>query len=213
MRASCMAPPVKMMRSTPLRLFLLAFPLLLLAGCGTTGTASCGDDQHYLQAKERPRLDLPPGVMGSERIAPIVIPPAAPDSQKLDPQPRCLDYPPQYFARKPAAPGSPEAAVRAWGAAWAERKPEVVMQTYASSFEAPGQGGSAAFLSEREEQVATGTPPSAVLQDLVVTGNAADRKTVTFVQVFGDQKVRRELTMVRDGQSWRIVSERTLTTP
>jgi hypothetical protein len=87
------------------------------------------------------------------------------------------------------------------------------MQAYAPSFQAPGQGGSAAFLSEREEQVATGTPPSAVLQDLVVTGDGADRKTVTFVQVFGDHKVRRELVMVRDGQSWRIVSERTLTAP
>jgi uncharacterized lipoprotein len=198
------------MRLTPLRL-LSAFSLLALAGCGTTN--SCGGDEAYLEAQERPRLNLPPGVMGNERITPIVIPPPAPDPVKLDPQPRCLDYPPQYFARPPAAPGTPEAAVRAWGAAWAERKPDVVMQAYAPSFQAPGQGGSAAFLSEREEQVATGTAPSPALQDLVVTKDGDSRRVVTFVQVFGDQKVHRELTLVRDGQSWRIVSERTLTTP
>jgi hypothetical protein len=201
------------MRSTPLRLLLPALSLLALAGCSTTTTGSCGGDEAYLEAKERPRLDLPPGVTGSERIEPVVIPPAAPDAQKLDPQPRCLDYPPQFFARKPAAPGSPEAAVRAWGAAWAERKPDAVMQAYAPTFQAPGAGGSSAFLAEREEQVATGGAPSAVLQDLVVTGAGADRSVVTFAQVFGDQKVRRELTLVRDGQSWRIVSERTLTAP
>jgi hypothetical protein len=199
------------MRPTPLRLLLSAFSLLVLAGCAST--SSCGGNDAYMKAQERPRLNLPPGVMGSERIAPIEIPPAAPDPYKLDPQPRCLDYPPQYFARPPAAPGSPEAAVRAWAAAWAERKPDVVMQAYAPSFESPGQGGSTAFLAEREEQVATGTAPSPVLQDLVVTSDGADRRVVTFVQVFGKEPVRRELTLVRDGQSWRIVSERTLTTP
>jgi uncharacterized lipoprotein len=198
------------MRPTPLRL-LSAISLLALAGCGTTN--SCGGNESYLKAQERPRLNLPPGVMGSERITPIVIPPPAPDPVKLDPQPRCLDHPPQYFARPATTPGSPEAAVRAWGAAWAERKPDVVMQAYAPSFQAPGQGGSAAFLSEREEQVATGSAPSPALQDLSVSKDGDNRRVVTFVQVFGDQKVHRELTLVRDGQSWRIVSERTLTTP
>jgi hypothetical protein len=200
------------MRSTPLRLLMPALSLLALAGCATT-TSSCGGDEQYLQAKERPHLDLPQGVMGSERIAPVVIPAAAPDPQKLDPQPRCLDYPPQFFARPPAAPGSPEAAVRAWGAAWAERKPDAVMQVYSPSFQASGQGGSVAFLTEREEQVATGSAPSPVLQNLVVTDDGADRRVVTFVQAFGTELVRRELTLARDGQSWRIVAERTLGTP
>lgn len=199
------------MRPTPLRLLLSALSLLVLAGCGTTN--SCGGDEEYLKAQERPRLNLPPGVMGSERITPIVIPPVAPDPVQLDPKPRCLDYPPQFFARAPAGPGSAEAAVRAWGAAWAERKPDLVMQAYAPSFQAPGQAGSAAFLSEREEQVATGSAPSPVLEDLVVSKDGDNRRVVTFVQSFGDQKVRRELTLVRDGQSWRIVSERTLATP
>jgi hypothetical protein len=98
-----------------------------LAGCGTT--QSCGGNQDYLTAQERPRLQLPPNLVSSERVAPIVIPPADPDPQKLDPQPRCLDYPPPYFAGKkpppdtsagpapsgavPAAPAAPAAPASA----------------------------------------------------------------------------------------------------
>ena len=211
MRASCMVPPVPSMRPNPLRLLLPAFSLLVLAGCASTN--SCGDSDAYLKAQDHPRLNLPPGVFGSERIAPIVIPPAAPDPQRLDPQPRCLDYPPQFFARPAAAPGSPEAAVREWGAAWAQRRPDIVMQAYAPSFEAPGKGGSAAFLEEREQQVATGTAPSPELLDLAITKDGENRQVATFTQVFGKEEVRRELTLVRDGQSWRIESERTLTAP
>jgi len=96
----------------PLRLLLPALAAVVLAGCSTT--QSCGGNQDYVTAQERPRLELPPGVMTTEREAPVVIPPAAPDPQKLDPQPRCLDFPPPFFApRKPApsvAPASPPAS-------------------------------------------------------------------------------------------------------
>jgi hypothetical protein len=87
------------------------------------------------------------------------------------------------------------------------------MQAYSPSFESPAAGGSTAFLAEREEAVATGAAPSADLQDLTIASDGADRRVVTFTQVFGDQRVRRELTLVRDGQAWRIVAERTLGSP
>jgi len=199
------------MRFTPLRLLLSALPLLVLAGCASTGP--CGGSDKYLEAQERPLLNLPPGVLGSERIAPVVIPPAAPDPERLDPEPRCLDYPPQFFAQPQVKPASPEAVVRNWGAAWSQRRPDLVMQAYAPSFEAPGKGGSAAFLTEREQQVATGPVPSPTLLDLVVTKGGSKRKIVTFIQVFGDEQVHREMTLVREGDSWRIESERTLPAP
>jgi hypothetical protein len=88
------------MRPSPLRILLPAFLLAASAGCSTT--ESCGGNQDYLQAQERPLLQLPPSMVASERIKPVVIPPLAPDPQKLDPQPRCLDFPPPYFAKKPA---------------------------------------------------------------------------------------------------------------
>ena len=196
------------MRATLLRLFLPALSLLAVAGCGTT--QPCAGDDEYMKAQERPRLQLPPDVMASERIAPVVIPPPAADLQKLDPAPRCLDFPPPYFAKKAESGDSAEAAVRAWAAAWAGHKPDVVMQMYSPTFQAPGAAGSAAFLEEREEQVATGAVPSADLQELTVTSQGADRRTVTFVQVFGKDRIRRELMLVREGQAWRIVAERTL---
>ena len=191
---------------------LVALSALVLAGCSST--PSCGGDEKYLKAQERPKLNLPPGVFGSERIQPIVIPPASPDPLKLDPEPQCLDYPPQYFARKGPAQGSAEATVRAWAAAWAERKPDAVLQAYATDFQPPpGSAGSSAFLTEREEQVATGAAPSPVIEDLTVTVVGDDRRIATFTQTFGDQRVRRELTLQRDGQNWRIVAERTLGAP
>jgi hypothetical protein len=44
----------------------------------------------------------------------------------------------------------------------------------------------------------------------LVTPSGADRRVVTFVQRFGEGAVRKELTLVRDGATWRIVAERTL---
>ena len=110
MRASCMAPPVELMRPSPLRILLPALLLAVLAGCSTT--QSCGGNQDYLQAQERPLLQLPPSMVASERIKPVVIPALAPDTQKLDPQPSCLDYPPPFFAKKPA-PAKPAAPATA----------------------------------------------------------------------------------------------------
>jgi uncharacterized lipoprotein len=97
------------MSDTPLRILLPVLAAVFLAGCSTT--QSCGGNQDYLTAQERPRLDLPPGVMTIEREAPVVIPPASPDPQKLDPQPHCLDFPPPFFApRKPAPSVAPASA-------------------------------------------------------------------------------------------------------
>ena len=67
----------------PLRLLLPVLAAVMLAGCSTT--QSCGDNQDYLTAQERPRLDLPPGVMTIEREAPVVIPPVAPDPAEARP--------------------------------------------------------------------------------------------------------------------------------
>ena len=43
-----------------------------------------------------------------------------------------------------------------------------------------------------------------------MTAQSADRRTVTFVQRFGGNHVRKELVLVREGGNWRIVSEKTL---
>ena len=196
------------MHVTFLRLLLPAILLATLAGCSTT--RSCGGNDDYLQAVDRPPLTLPPGVALTERVSALQIPAASQDPVKLDPVPRCLDDPPRYFARKGTVADPAEEAVRAWAHAWAGRNGEGVVAFYSPSFQAPGEGGSAAFLETRKQQVATGRAPSAALEEVSVNAVSADRRVVTFVQRFGDDAVRKELTLVREGQTWRIVAERTV---
>jgi hypothetical protein len=77
----------------------------LLSGCSAF-QKSCGGNQDYLAARERPPLVMPAGITGSERIGgqKLVVPAVSPTPDKLDPQPQCLDEPPGYFKRKPAPP-------------------------------------------------------------------------------------------------------------
>jgi hypothetical protein len=184
----------------------------LLAGCGTT--RSCGGDEQYRQARERPPLQMPAGVTGSERMtaSQMIIPPASATPDKLDPPPRCLDEPPGYFRRvgPKAASGSAEEAVNVWATAWANRKADQVASFYSPGFTAPDGGGASSFIDQRKQQVLTGKVPDARLQDVISTAQGNDRKVVTFVQKFGDSSVRKELTLAREPSGWRIVAERTL---
>ena len=90
---------------------IMAGPALgLLAGCASN--KACDSNTEYLQARERPPLQMPEGVPGSERIgsATLVIPAVAPVPDKLDPAPRCLDEPPGYFKRVTGPAPAPAAA-------------------------------------------------------------------------------------------------------
>jgi hypothetical protein len=198
------------MRLTLPRLLLLALPLAILAGCGTTGSRSCGGEADYLQAVERPPIKLPPEVTPTERIQPMQIPAVDPNPQALDPQPRCLDEPPRFFARTGTVADPVEDAVRLWAWAWASRKADAVLQMYSPDFQATGEGGLQAFLEQRRQQVETGRSPEPKLEDVVVTASGPDRRVVTFVQRFGEGGVRKELTLEREGVLWRIVAERTI---
>ena len=83
-----------------------------LTGCATNNT--CDGNMEYLTARDMPKLVLPEGVTGSERLGggtAMNVPPVAPDPGKLDPQPKCLDQPPPYAAPKkaPKPPATTEA--------------------------------------------------------------------------------------------------------
>jgi hypothetical protein len=198
------------MSSNPLRPILTVLLLVSLVGCSSMRGRQCEGNQDYLAAVDRPRLQLPPEITPSERVAPLAIPQADPNPNRLDPEPACLDEPPSFFSRKGAAVDPAEEAVRSWAAAWAARKPDAVIAAYSPSFEPSGTEGSGPWLEQRREQVSTGRVPEAKLEDVTVAAAGADRRVVTFVQRFGDGAVRKELTLVREGTSWRIVSERTI---
>ena len=190
-------------------LALLGCALALLAGCSTTGKP-CGGNQDYVTARERPPLEMPEGVTGSERVGgtKMVIPPISPTPDKLDPAPKCLDDPPGYFRRAGVVADAAEDAVNAWANAWANRKADQVTAFYSPNFQA--EGGSAAFIDQRRQQVESGTAPKAELEETTLSAPAADRRVITFVQRFGENALRKELTLVREAPGWRIVSERTI---
>jgi hypothetical protein len=202
-------PPMPV-SSTSLRLLILpGMAVAALSGCATTNP--CGDDPEYLAAQERPRLQLPKGVTGSERLSGgMIIPPVAPDPAKLDPAPKCLDQPPPYFGPKAVMAGSVEEAVYVWASAWANRKPDQVAAFYSPQFQAAEDGGAAAYIEDRKQQVANGAAPDARLEELKTRDAGPDGKVVTFVQRFGKDAYVKELTLARDAQGWRIVAERTL---
>jgi hypothetical protein len=195
--------------------------LLLLAGCHSN--PACNPEAEYTQAVERPRLQLPGTLAQSERMAPLVIPPPQGEAVKLDPAPRCLDEPPAYYTRKAStastaagastlAMDSAEDIVHAWAVAWSEQNAPALLKFYSPSFQPPGVAGSAEFMDQRREEVTTGPAPAAKVDDIRVTAQSADRRTVTFVQRFGGDRVRKEMVLVREGGNWRIVSEKTLET-
>jgi hypothetical protein len=196
----------------PFRPYTLAALALALAGCGTTSSCKTGS-QDYLAARERPRLQMPEGVAGSERLggSALVIPAVSPTPDKLDPAPRCLDDPPGFFRRMGGAvAGSPEEAVNVWAMAWASRNADQVAAFYAPGFQTTETGGATAYIEQRKQQVASGKAPDPRIDEVTTTSQGPDRAVVTFVQRFGDNAVRKELTLQRDPQGWRIVAERTL---
>jgi hypothetical protein len=188
--------------------------VVLLSGCATNNP--CSVNTEYLAARDRPKLQLPEGVTGSERLSAgttMNIPSAAPDAARLDPAPQCLDQPPPYAAMKKtaAAPSSSaEETVKVWAAAWANGKPDQVAAFYSPQFESQAQGGAAAHIAGVKERVANGGLPDAQLEQLKAVDTASGRKVITFVQHFGDKSYEKELTLVPDPQGWRIVAERTL---
>jgi len=182
----------------------------LLSGCSST-SYTCSGNGEYQKAQDKPRLAMPAGVSGGEKVTgSLVIPPPPKEVTKLDPPPKCLDDPPSYFGpRKEVAADSVEATVNAWAASWAAKNADAVAGLYSQQFQA-GEGGAGPSLEQRRQEVANGNAPSPKLEEMNVLVAGADRRIVTFVQRFGDNAVRKELTLKREPAGWRIVAERTL---
>ena len=49
-----------------------------------------------------------------------------------------------------------------------------------------------------------------MVENLRVEPDGQDRRVATFVQRFGTNSLRKELTLVREAGSWRIVAERVI---
>jgi hypothetical protein len=185
----------------------LAFVPMLTA-CGGGSEQVCPErNEPYLTSRNNPLLKVPDGMTQPNRSEALAIPEVKPGARSG--RASCLDEPPSYFRSAGTTARSPEEVVASWAQAWANREADAVIALYSSSFTAPtDSAGSAAWLEQRREQVATGPVPDSMVEGLRVEPDAADRRVVTFVQKFGANSLRKELILVREGGSWRIVAEK-----
>jgi hypothetical protein len=181
---------------------------LLLAGCGGSDRVCEAPDEPYHSARNNEPLRVPQGMNMPSRSEALAIPDINP-SAKASGRTSCLDEPPSYFRSAGAVARSPEEVIASWAQAWANREADAVVALYSTGFKAPTDAaGSASWLEQRREQVATGPTPDSMVEGLTVEPDGADRRIAKFVQKFGANSLRKELTLVRESGSWRIVEEK-----
>jgi len=193
----------------PALLFALSL-LPLLAACGG-GTRTCVDaDEPYLAAENNPPLRIPEGLSEPNRSERLQIPDVQPAPTKR-PRTSCLDEPPSYFRSAGTVARSPEEVVASWAQAWANREADAVIELYSAKFQPPTDTASArAWLEQRREQVATGPLPEPTVESLQIEPDGADRRIARFVQTFGANSLHKELILIREAGSWRILEERVI---
>lgn len=183
--------------------------MALLTACGGSSRTCDQREEPYQSARNNPPLRIPSGLSEPDRSGALQIPDArtAPPRERT----RCLDEPPSYFRSAGTVARSPEEVVASWAQAWASREADAVIELYSAEFTPPtDSAGRAAWLEQRREQVATGPIPDAMIAELRITPDGPDRRVATFVQRFGANSLHKELTLVRESGSWRIVEEKVL---
>jgi hypothetical protein len=182
--------------------------LPLLAACGGSERTCVDPDEPYLGARANPPLRVPDGMTQPNRSEALAIPDGKSAASKAG-RSACLEEPPSYFRSTGTVARSPEEVVASWAQAWASREADAVIALYSTQFVAPtDSAGASAWLEQRREQVATGPVPDSMVQGLKVEPDGADRRIVSFVQRFGVNALKKQLVLVRESGSWRIVEER-----
>jgi hypothetical protein len=192
----------------PAVLVLAALSLPLLAACGGSESTCVDPKEPYLSARNNPQLQVPDGMTQPNRSEALAIPADKAAANKAG-QTACLDAPPSYFRSTGTVARSPEEVVASWAQAWANREADAVVALYSAQFVAPTDAsGASAWLEQRREQVATGPVPDSMVQGMKVEPDGADRRIVSFTQRFGVNALRKQLVLVRESGSWRIVEEK-----
>jgi uncharacterized lipoprotein len=187
--------------------WLLLLSLPVLAACGGDDRTCTDPKEPYLGARTNPPLHVPDGMSQPNRSEALAIP--ASKAADTSDRKTCLDEPPSYFRSTGTVARSPEEVVASWAQAWANREEDAVVALYSTQFVAPtDSAGAKAWLEQRREQVATGPLPDSMVQGMKVEPDGADRRIVSFTQRFGVNALKKQLVLVRESGSWRIVEER-----
>jgi len=182
---------------------------LALSACGG-GSRNCIDpDEPYLSARNDSGLSIPTGLNQPDRTAALAIPEKSGTGTNAAAGSGCLAAPPSYFRSTGTVARSPEEVVASWAQAWSARESDAVIELYSAGFVAPTDAsGATAWLEQRREQVATGPVPDSMIEGLTIEQDGPDRRIASFVQKFGASSVKKQLTLVRESSSWRIVEEK-----
>lgn len=187
---------------------LFALSVVFLAACGGSEPKCVDPDEPYLGAKNNPQLHVPDGMTQPNRSEALGIP----EGKKVgnsSVHSACLDTPPSYFRSTGTVARSPEEVVASWAQAWANREADAVVALYSTQFVAPTDAsGAKDWLEQRREQVATGPVPDSMVKGLKVEPDGSDRRIVSFTQQFGVNALKKQLVLVRESGSWRIVEEK-----
>jgi len=190
-----------------LRWLFFLLSVSLLAACGGSEPKCVDPDEPYLGARSNPPLRVPDGMTQPNRSEALAIPEAK--GAKASGRSACLDTPPSYFRSTGTVARSPEEVVASWAQAWANREADAVVALYSTHFVAPtDSSGAKDWLEQRREQVATGPVPDSMVKGLKVEPDGADRRIVSFTQQFGVNALKKQLILVRESGSWRIVEEK-----
>jgi hypothetical protein len=188
--------------------WLFALSVLFLAACGGSEPKCVDPDEPYLAAKNNPQIHVPDGMTQPNRSEALAIP----ESKKAGSssvRTACLDTPPSYFRSTGTVARSPEEVVASWAQAWANREADAVVALYSTQFVAPTDAaGAKEWIEQRREQVATGPVPDSMVKGLKVEPDGSDRRIVSFTQQFGVNALKKQLILVRESGSWRIVEEK-----
>jgi hypothetical protein len=193
-----------------LRWLFCLLPVVLLAACGGSEPKCVDPDEPYLGARTNPPIRVPDGMTQPNRSEALAIP----DNKKAasgssSGRATCLDAPPSYFRSTGTVARSPEEVVASWAQAWANREADAVVSLYSTQFVAPtDSSGAKDWLEQRREQVATGPVPDSMVKGLKVEPDGSDRRIVSFTQQFGVNALKKQLILVRESGSWRIVEEK-----
>ena len=189
-------------------------PVLLLSAltaCGGDDAICVDEDEPYLTAQNNAPLKVPDGLSQPDRSAALEVPPAKTGGTRNTGDKGCLARAPSYFRSSGTVARSPEEVIASWAQAWANRESEGVIALYSTTFVAPtDSAGSAAWLEQRREQVAVGPVPDSRVESLKVEADGGDRRVATFTQRFGTNTLHKELVLVRESGSWRIVQEKVI---
>jgi hypothetical protein len=186
---------------------LLSFALL--AACGGSEPKCVDPKEPYLGARTNPALHVPDGMTQPNRSEALAIPDGKKAAGSSSVRTACLDAPPSYFRSTGTVARSPEEVVASWAQAWANREADAVVALYSAQFVAPtDSSGAKDWIEQRREQVATGPVPDSMVKGLKVEPDGADRRIVSFTQQFGVNALKKQLILVRESGSWRIVEEK-----